>query len=103
MRFNFKFNLRKCKFLFDPSVILGRYVGSMGMRPLPKHVLNVEQFPLPKTVKQLQHFLGCGNWLRNFILDYGVLAAPLHTKVATANASASLNAVYYTLDPNMNN
>ena len=42
MRFNFKFNLRKCKFLFDPSVILGRYVGSMGMRPLPKHVLNVE-------------------------------------------------------------
>ena len=88
IRFNFKFNLQKCKFVFDPAIILGRYVGSMGMRPLPKHVLNVEQFQVPKTIKQLQHFLGCGNWLRNFIMDYGVLAAPLHQKVAQATAAA---------------
>ena len=43
---------------------------------------------IPETVKQLQHFLGCGNWLRNFILDYGVLSAPLHKLVAAATANA---------------
>ena len=88
LKFNFKFNLKKCKFLYQPSVVLGRYVGIAGMRPIEKHLLSIENFPIPKTVKQLQHFLGCGNWLRNFILDYGVLSAPLHKLVATATANA---------------
>lgn len=46
--------------------------------------LSITNFPLPKTVKQLQHFLGCGNWLRAFIIDYGVLAAPIHKLVSAA-------------------
>lgn len=88
LKFNFKFNLKKCRFLYEPSIVLGRYVGVTGMQPLEKHLLSVANFPLPKTVKQLQHFLGCGNWLRAFIMDYGVLAAPMHKLVASATANA---------------
>ena len=51
-------------------------------------MLSITNFPLPKTVKQLQHFLGCGNWLRAFILDYGILAAPMHKLVSAAVADS---------------
>ncbi len=88
LKFNFKFNLKKCRFLYEPSIVLGRYVGLMGMKPLEKHMLSITNFPLPKTVKQLQHFLGCGNWLRAFIMDYGILAAPIHKLVSAAIADA---------------
>ena len=31
--------------------------------------------------------LGCGNWLRAFIIDYGILAAPIHKLVSEAIAT----------------
>jgi hypothetical protein len=44
----------------------------------PKKVDGVIKWPTPKTVKELQAFLGFANFYRRFIQDFSKLASPLH-------------------------
>lgn len=38
----------------------------------------IKEWPTPKTVKEVQSFLGFANFYRRFILDYSSVARPLH-------------------------
>jgi hypothetical protein len=43
----------------------------------PQKVASIVEWPVPTTVKELQAFLGLGNYYRKFIRDYSALATPM--------------------------
>ena len=64
--------------LFREEVtFLGRTVNAEGIRPLPKHVTALRDFPTPTSVRDVQTFLGLIAWLMNFIPNYATLIEPL--------------------------
>ena len=42
-----------------------------------KKIQTVQEWPKPKTVKDIQSFLGFANYYRKFIRDYSKITAPL--------------------------
>jgi hypothetical protein len=60
-------NQKKCLFAVSALDFLGHRVSAEGIAPLSNRVAAVKNFPQPKTVKQLQSFLGMINFYRRFI------------------------------------
>ena len=67
----------KCTFGSDKIDFLGHEISSEGVRPMASKVEAVQQFPVPKTIKALQEFLGMVNYYRRFIPDVAGLTSPL--------------------------
>ena len=67
----------KCTFFTDTIEYLGHIVGPNGIKPNPELVKAIFNFPQPRTLKQLQSFLGLANYYRKFIENYSRIAAPL--------------------------
>jgi hypothetical protein len=57
---------------------LGIQISPQGFSMDKKKVKAVTSWPAPKTVKQVQAFLGFINYLRRFIPDFSSVARPLH-------------------------
>ena len=75
---NLYVNLEKCHFNMPEVNYLGHVVGRGGIRPDPKKVQIVQDWPQPNTVHDIRSFLGLTNYFRRFIKDYAALAAPLN-------------------------
>ena len=56
---------------------LGHVVTKDGIKPNPDKIQGLEQFTLPKTVKEFQAFLGLSGYYRKFIQDYAKIAKPM--------------------------
>ena len=67
----------KCYFFKKEISYLGHVVSSEGIRPDPKKVAAISDWPIPTTVKELQSFLGLLGYYRKFIKGYARLTAPL--------------------------
>ena len=70
--------LSKCQFFQDSVECLGHEISEEGIQPLQKKVLTIKQAPAPKTVDQLESFLGMINYYGKFIPNLSTLAAPLN-------------------------
>jgi len=70
-------NEEKCVLGQESVVYLGHQVSSSGVQPLKKRVQAIEEFPQPKTVRQLMQFLGMINFYRRFIRGAAALLKPL--------------------------
>ena len=57
---------------------LGHIVGQGIVRMDPAKVSAVLDWPAPRTVKELQSFLGLANYYNRFIRTFANIAAPLH-------------------------
>ena len=57
---------------------MGHEINQEGIRPLEKKVAAIKQAPTPKTVKQLESFLGMINYYGKFIPNLSSIAAPLN-------------------------
>ena len=53
---------------------LGFIVGTNGIRIDPEKIRSIIEWPTPKTIKDVQVFLGLANYNRKFIKDYSKLA-----------------------------
>ena len=53
------------------------FLNSDGLFPCEDKIEAVKAFKLPRTIKQLQSFLGLTGYYRKFIKDYSKIAAPL--------------------------
>lgn len=70
-------NLEKCKFFQNEVSFLGYEISEQGVRPSPRKLKAISEFPTPKTVHQLRQFLGLINYFRKFIKNCALLCQPL--------------------------
>jgi len=67
---NLKLHPKKCKFLLRELAYLGHIFSAEGVRADPKKTAIVQNFPRPKTVRDVRKFLGLTNYFRSKILHY---------------------------------
>lgn len=75
--------LDKCSFLYTEVEYLGYKIDSKGLRPNDRGVAAVRGFPEPKTVNEIQSFLGLASYFRKFIAGFPVVAKPLYSLLKT--------------------
>ncbi|KAI1006984.1 hypothetical protein K3495_g1234 [Podosphaera aphanis] len=67
--------LSKCAFVVKQVDFLGFLIGNGGLRISPKRIDTITNWPIPKSLQQLQQFLGFTNFYRRFICHYSKLGA----------------------------
>jgi RNase H-like domain found in reverse transcriptase/Reverse transcriptase (RNA-dependent DNA polymerase)/Integrase zinc binding domain/Integrase core domain/gag-polyprotein putative aspartyl protease len=72
-----KIKLSKCRFAAPSLHILGHVVSGKGVATDPEKIMAVEQFPVPKSVKEVQSFLGLCSYFRKFVSNFSWIARPL--------------------------
>ena len=80
-----KLRKEKCTFMKPEVEYLGIIISHGQQRPNPKKLQAVSDFPNPRTVKELQRFLGLAGWYRRFISNFSTIADPLY-KLLRKNA-----------------
>lgn len=76
--FNIKISGTKCEVARTKISFLGHELGSSDYRPGLRNVRAIIDFPVPKTTKEVQRFLGMGNFYRKFIMNFAEIASPLY-------------------------
>ena len=76
---------KKCQIAMSQCTYLGHVVGNGEVRPEESKVKAVEDFPTPKTKKQVRAFLGLTGYYRKFIKNYAEKAMAL-TNLTRKNA-----------------
>lgn len=74
---NITINVAKSKFAMKQIKYLGYIVGDGCLKTDPDKVRAIEDFPRPKTVRQLRRFLGLTGWYQRFIKNDSAISAPL--------------------------
>jgi len=74
---NLKLQPDKCEFLKTEVTYLGHVISKDGVKPDPKKLEAVKQFPRPKSPKNIKQFLGLAGYYRRFIPNFSKLAKPL--------------------------
>ncbi|KDR23651.1 Retrovirus-related Pol polyprotein from transposon 17.6, partial [Zootermopsis nevadensis] len=74
---NIKIEPDKCEFLKVELNYLGHIVTANGVKPDPKKINAVSDFPTPKTQKDIKSFLGLAGYYRKFIDKFSAIARPL--------------------------
>ncbi|CAK1595950.1 unnamed protein product [Parnassius mnemosyne] len=75
-------NTNKCVFGQSEVDFLGYKVSAAGIQPLDAKVQAIQEFPPPKTVKELRRFLGMINFYRRLIPNAATIQAPLNQMLA---------------------
>lgn len=74
---NMKIHPGKSHFMQQSVVFLGFKIDKNGIRVDPAKYDPIKKYPMPKTKKELQRFLGMANFYRQFIKNYAELSLPL--------------------------
>jgi hypothetical protein len=74
---NITVNLKKSEFLTKETKFLGYIISEKGISVDPEKVIAIRKHPTPKSVKQLQSFLGMCNFYRKFQHKYSNLTGQL--------------------------
>lgn len=70
-------NYKKVSIADTQIEALGHFISKGLIKPDESKVASVKQFPIPKTKKDVQRFLGFANFFSKFIKDFQIIAAPL--------------------------
>ena len=68
----------KCAFFRQEVQYLGHIISREGVATDPEKVRKVAAWPVPKSKRETQQFIGFANYYRRFIKDFAQLARPLH-------------------------
>lgn len=82
-------NTSKCVLGQSEVNFLGYQVSHGGVRPLETKVQAIQEYPEPKTVKELRRFLGMLNFYRRFVPRAAHLQAPLNALLAGPKVKGS--------------
>jgi hypothetical protein len=74
---DFKTAPEKCAFHKQEVDFLGFIISTEGIRIDPEKVKSIQEWPIPKTVKDVQAFLGLANYLRKFIEGFSRMSKSL--------------------------
>jgi hypothetical protein len=84
-RHKLKVKLSKCE-LNKPELHLGHVVGRDGVKVDPNKVAVVTKWPVPRNLRELQAFLGLGNYFCKFVLHFSTMVAPLTALISKETA-----------------
>jgi len=70
--------LEKCVWKVKEVGFLVVIIGEDGVRMEKEKVQGVIEWPVPRSVKDVQKFLGLANYYRQFVKDFAKIAKPLH-------------------------
>jgi hypothetical protein len=76
-KWNIKIEPDKCEFLKLELNYLGHVITTKGVKPDPKKISSVVNFPTPKNQTAIKSFLGLAGYYRKFIDKFSALAKPL--------------------------
>ena len=79
VKYKLKLKLKKCEFLKHEITFLGHTLNKDGIKPIANNIIKVNDFPIPKTVREVQSFLGVANYYRNYIPKIAEICAPLYS------------------------
>ena len=68
----------KCVWKVKEVGFLEVIIGEDGVRMEKEKVQRVIEWPVPKSMKDVQKFLGLANYYRQFVKDFATIAKPLH-------------------------
>src|SRR6267154_647706 len=77
-RAGLKLHPKKCKFAMEEINFLEHKINGKGVSVDGKKVEAMKNWPVPKSVKELQSFLGYCNYYRKFLRDYSKKTVPLN-------------------------
>ena len=77
-QYGLKLKPRKCNLLQKEVVFLGHLVDSEGVRTNPALVKDIKERVPPRTLKELQAYLGLCNYYRRFVPGFASIAGPLN-------------------------
>ena len=74
---NLSLRADKCQLGFKEMQLLGYIVNGKRVRPDPVNVEKLKNFPIPRTKRQIQRFMGIANFNRKFIKSFSEITKPL--------------------------
>ena len=74
---NFRNQPENCVFATDTEEYVGHICTSQGIRPDPKKVEAIAEYPVPKTVKDVRYFVVLAGYYRRHVPHFAKLAQPL--------------------------
>lgn len=77
-KYNLKFRLDKCYFLYNEITYLGYLINESGIRPSISNVESVLNYPLPKNIKEVHRFVSLASYFRRFIPNFANQAKSLY-------------------------
>jgi len=76
-RYGLRVNSKKCILGVGEILFLGFILSGESLRVDPAKIEAVTKYPVPRSIKDLQRFLGLAGYIRQFIRGFSALAAPL--------------------------
>lgn len=76
-KYRLTLNMKKCKFAYQEFEYLGYRANSSGILPSDAHLLAIQNYPAPKSRKELQRCLGLFSYFRRFVPSFSKLAYPM--------------------------
>ena len=83
--FNLKIKPKKSHFFQTSITFLGHILSADGVSPNPENVAKIEDWPTPKTPKEVHSFVGLASYYRRFIPNFAKWAGPLHALIVPAS------------------
>ena len=80
-----KLNPQKCHFFRSEISYLGYIVSAEGISTCSDKVKVVQEWPVPKTLKDLRSFLGFASYYRRFVEGFAMIAKPLYNLISECN------------------
>lgn len=77
----FRLKFKKCTFATKSVKYLGHIIENNTVRPMKDNLISIQNFPTPKTQKNVRQFLGKINFYHEYIPKSSVLLDPLHKRL----------------------